>query len=102
MCRCTNFESNPYATVLVPEPADYFASCAATSMCEAKCKAEFRAFDRQLAIEAAAQYSSTRTIQKTVESMLFTELNEDAYTPMNILVSFFAFVSWLFYSTERR
>ena len=48
---------------------------------------EFKSFDRQLAVEAAAQFSDTgsRTIQKTVESMLFTELNEDTYMPMNIM-----------------
>jgi hypothetical protein len=45
-----DFASNPYATVLIPEPIDYFAACGATSMCEAKCGTEFTAFDRQLAV----------------------------------------------------
>ena len=43
-----DFLTNPYATVLIPEPMDYFSACSATSMCEAKCRAEFAAFDRQL------------------------------------------------------
>ncbi len=44
--RCTDFESNPYATVLIPEPMDYFSACSGTSMCEAKCRSEYNAFDR--------------------------------------------------------
>jgi hypothetical protein len=47
--------------------------------------AEYKAFDRQLAVEASMQHSGSRTIQKTVESMFFVDLNEDAYTPMNIM-----------------
>ena len=85
--RCNDFESNPYAIVLIPEPMDYFAACAATSVCEVKCRNEFKAFDRQLAVEAAAHFSNqqSRTVQKTVESMLFNDIDEDTYTPMNIM-----------------
>lgn len=82
-----DFSSNPYATVLIPEPMDYFAACAATSMCEAKCSSEFTSFDRQLALEAIMHSSDPvmRTIEKTTESLLFVDLDEDAYTPMNIM-----------------
>jgi hypothetical protein len=82
-----DFLTNPYATVLIPEPMDYFSACSATSMCEAKCRAEFAAFDRQLAQEAALHSMSpvTKTVEKTVESMLFLDLDDDAYTPMNIM-----------------
>jgi hypothetical protein len=82
-----DFERNPYAAVLIPEPMDYFAACAGTSMCEAKCSSEFQAFDRQLALEEVLHTTNpvTRTIEKTTESMLFVDLDEDAYTPMNIL-----------------
>ena len=85
--RCLDFSSNPYATVLIPEPMDYFAACSATSMCHAKCNAEFNAFDRQLAEEAALHSLSpmSKTVEKTTESMLFVDLDEDAYTPMNIM-----------------
>ena len=73
--------------MLVPEPMDYFAACGATSMCRAKCAAEFAAFDRQLAEDAAlhALAPVSKTVEKTTESMLFVDLDEDAYTPMNIL-----------------
>ena len=90
---------------------DYFSACSATSICESKCRAgtdvafqrlllltttdilknaEFKAFDHQLAIEAAAHImdgnnAKSRTIQKTVESLLFADVNEDSYTPMNIM-----------------
>lgn len=82
-----DFAANPYTTVLIPEPMDYFAACGSTSMCEAKCSSEFRAFDTQLAVEAAAHAMGpvTKTVEKTVESMLFVDLDEDAYTPMNIM-----------------
>jgi len=85
--RCMDFSTNPYATVLIPEPMDYFAACGATSMCEAKCNAEFTAFDRQLAMEQAlhSMAPTTRTIERTTESMLFVDLDEDAYMPMNIV-----------------
>lgn len=66
---------------------DYFAACGATSMCQAKCASEFAAFDRQLAEEAALHSLTpvSKTVEKTTESMLFVDLDEDAYTPMNIL-----------------
>jgi hypothetical protein len=56
-------------------------------MCHAKCNAEFNAFDRQLAEEAALHSLSpmSKTVEKTTESMLFVDLDEDAYTPMNIM-----------------
>lgn len=83
-----DFASNPYTTVLIPEPMDYFAACGATTMCESKCSADFRAFDQQRAVEAALHAPGSgvsKTVEKTVESMLFVDLDEDAYTPMNIM-----------------
>jgi hypothetical protein len=79
--------TNPYATVLIPEPMDYFASCGATSICEAKCGSEFTAFDRQLALEESLHSIApmTKTMEKTTESMLFVDLDEDAYIPMKIM-----------------
>ena len=66
---------------------DYSAACGATSMCHAKCSAEFDAFDRQLLEEAALHSMApvSKTVEKTTESMLFVDLDEDAYTPMNIM-----------------
>lgn len=82
-----DFASNPYTTVLIPEPMDYFSACGSTSMCEAKCRAEYQSFDQQLALEAIVHSSDpvTKTIEKVTESMLFVDLDEDAYTPMNIM-----------------
>jgi len=73
--------------VLIPEPMDYFSACSATSMCEAKCRAEYESFDKQLAVEAAMHSMDpvSKTIEKVTESMLFVDLDEDAYTPMNIM-----------------
>ena len=57
-------------------------------MCAIKCRSEFDAFDAQLAIESSANFDwqeAPKTIEKTVESMFFVDLNDDAFMPMNIL-----------------
>jgi hypothetical protein len=56
-------------------------------MCEAKCRAEYAAFSRQLAQEEAvhSMVPVTRMVEKVTESMLFVDLDDDALTPMNIL-----------------
>jgi hypothetical protein len=51
--RCMDFEDNPYATVLIPEPFDYFAGCAATTQCRLQCAVESDAFET--ALESFAQ-----------------------------------------------
>jgi hypothetical protein len=82
-----DFATNPYAAVLIPEPMDYFAACGATSMCEAKCRAEYESFAKQLVVEEAMHSMSptTKSVERTTESMLFVDLDDDAYTPMNIM-----------------
>ena len=56
-------------------------------MCEAKCNAYFTAFNRQLALEKAlhSMCPITKTIERATESMLFVDLDEDAFMPMNIM-----------------
>jgi hypothetical protein len=85
--KCMDFESNPYATVLMPEPVDYFSACGRTTMCSLKCEADFTAFDTALAEFANAKAPlappSVKTSQQ--ESRFFVDANEDAYTPMIIL-----------------
>lgn len=41
-----DFSTNPFTTVLIPEPIDYFAACSATSVCEAKCFPEISSFQQ--------------------------------------------------------
>ncbi len=43
--RCTDFESDPFVVVLLPEPVDYFRSCGATMLCEQRCCAEITDFE---------------------------------------------------------
>ena len=85
--KCMDFEGNPYATVLIPEPVDYFSACARTSMCSLKCDADFSAFDADLAnyANAAAPLAPPTVKTSQQESRFFVDLNEDAYTPMQIL-----------------
>jgi hypothetical protein len=82
-----DFATNPYATVLIPEPMDYFAACGSTSMCKAKCRSEYDAFERQLLQEEAvhSMVPVVRTVEKVTESLLFVDLDDDTFTPMNIL-----------------
>jgi hypothetical protein len=83
--KCTDFVENPYATVLIPEPLDYFAACGKTSICRTKCNVDISAFE----LAYANDFTSSMTPQSTVistkeESLLFMDLNLDAYTPMRI------------------
>lgn len=84
--RCLDISQNPYATVLMPEPMDYFASCSATDICKIKCYAEITAFEEELAKYNASSSSITdsTTITKVQESQFFSALDRDAYTPMKI------------------
>lgn len=83
--KCTDFEANPYATVLMPEPVDYFLSCSRTSFCALKCATDFDAFDAELLRHANAAEGQASVVRGEQESLFFPELDEDAYTPMHIL-----------------
>jgi hypothetical protein len=56
-------------------------------MCRSKCGTEYRAFEKQLLQEEVMHSMApvVRTVEKVTESMMFVDLDEDAYTPMNIL-----------------
>lgn len=58
-----------------------------TSICEIKCRPEFDAFDAQLAMDAVAntEEGTSQTVERNVESMFFSDLNEDSFMPMNVL-----------------
>eukprot|EP00961_Rhodomonas_salina_P305171 3941888-Rhodomonas_salina.1 len=36
--QCTNFNTNPFVSVIVPSPLDYFRACGDTAICKARCK----------------------------------------------------------------
>lgn len=68
---------------MIPEPIDYFTGCARTSFCEAKCYGEIQAFNAERERNLAARLQTT-TFTRTQESLFFTDLNEDAFTPFKI------------------
>jgi hypothetical protein len=81
--KCSDFENNAFATVLIPEPYDYFAICATTSICALKCSVEMQAFD-----EARLQYTqsgSPKVVQTTATSLFFNDKDDDSDMPMKIV-----------------
>jgi hypothetical protein len=83
--KCTDFVSNPYAAVLLPDPLDYFAACGKTSLCRMKCDADISAFEQAYVTDITPRMQPLSTvIAQTQESMMFMDLNLDAYTPMKI------------------
>jgi hypothetical protein len=81
--RCMDFESNPFATVLIPEPFDYFAGCASTTQCALQCAVEMDAFD-----EAFIRYLDSpqpRVTNTQTRSYFFNDMNEDSTMPMKIV-----------------
>jgi hypothetical protein len=83
--KCTDFIANPYATVLLPEPLDYFSACGKTSLCRIKCLADISAFELAYSRDVTSTMTPQSTvISKTQESLMFMDLNLDAYTPMKI------------------
>lgn len=60
--RCMDFVSNPFATVLIPEPVDYFMACGQTSLCALKCAADFDAFEAELLNRAKSAVAGTSIV----------------------------------------
>jgi len=42
--HCLDFQTDPHVVVLVPDPVDYFAKCADTTLCHSLCGSLWRAF----------------------------------------------------------
>jgi hypothetical protein len=81
--RCLDFDGNPFATVLIPEPFDYFAGCAMTTLCENKCRTEISTFND--ALLRYGQQGNSRRLDTVATSLFFNNLDEDALMPMKIV-----------------
>ena len=81
--RCMDFDGNPFATVLIPEPFDYFASCAMTTLCENKCRTEISAFNE--ALLRNGQQGGRKMLDTVATSLFFNDLDEDSLMPMKIV-----------------
>ena len=81
--RCMDFDGNPFATVLIPEPFDYFAACGRTTLCDNKCRTEITAFDQALSMHA--QQGKPKTLGTVVTSLFFNDIDEDSLMPMKIV-----------------
>jgi len=64
--NCLDFDTDPHVVVIMPSPPDYFLQCAATSLCQSLCAAEWEAF--QAADTTAV---AMPTIEITTESPFF-------------------------------
>lgn len=74
--QCSDFEGDPHVVVLVPQPVDYFARCAGTSMCKGpggKCAPEWQRFQEEVARQDAATPlgMATTTVSVATESPFF-------------------------------
>ena len=76
--KCTDFSGDPHVVVIVPQPVDYFARCAGTSMCKGvggKCWQEWASFQGALAEAAAAPTQQTMSV--SIESSFFPGVETD-------------------------
>lgn len=64
--QCLNYDGNPHVVVTMPQPSEYFAHCAKTSLCKAKCSSLWAAF--QARVRTPVELPS---IQVTTESFFF-------------------------------
>lgn len=64
--HCLDFQTDPHVVVLVPQPMDYFAKCADTSLCHSLCGSLWQAFQA-----ANATPVDLPEVQFTTESLFF-------------------------------
>lgn len=81
---CMDFEQNPFASVLIPEPYDFWGACGATSLCRMKCSPLFLAFEAEKA-KALYRGPAVQSLSRTVESRFFQQVDRDAFMPFPIL-----------------
>ena len=88
--QCWNYNTNAYASVLMPEPSDFWNVCGTTEMCRSKCYGVVSLFENALAsykqtmLPGEEPYKS-KTIERTVESKMFLDTNRDSVLPFNVL-----------------
>lgn len=76
--HCLDFETDPHVVVLVPQPVDYFARCADTSLCHSLCGSLWRAFQA-----ANATPVDMPEVQFTTESLFFPGAYDPAVAMTN-------------------
>lgn len=74
--HCLDFKTDPHVVVLVPQPVDYFAKCADTSLCHSLCGSLWEAFQA-----ANATPADLPDVVFTTESLFFP----GAYDPSVVL-----------------
>jgi len=72
---CQDFVGEPGTMVMLPDPVDYWRSCAWTDVCRTKCLAPIQAFETQRMLSGidALQAHVTTTSVATVESRFFSD-----------------------------
>ena len=72
---CQDFVGEPGTMVMIPDPVDYWRSCAWTDVCRTKCLAPMQAFETQRMLSGidALQAHVTTTSVATVESRFFSD-----------------------------
>ena len=76
--HCLDFQTDPHVVVLVPQPVDYFAKCADTSLCHSLCGSLWQAF--QAANVTAVDMPE---VEFTTESLFFPGVYDPALVMTN-------------------
>lgn len=83
--QCSNFRSDPQVVVIMPEPVDYFRGCGATTYCRTRCAGTWEAFDEARARYDPARLTSSREIERTVDSLFFPSVVKDMIAPGQVV-----------------
>jgi hypothetical protein len=83
--QCSNYRADPQVVVLMPEPVDYFRGCGATTYCKTKCVGTWNAFDEARSRYDATTLTSSRNLEKMVDSLFFPSVVADMIAPGQIV-----------------
>lgn len=79
--QCSNYRADPHVVVIMPEPVDYFRGCGATTYCRAKCAGNWEAFDAARAAYDPARLTTSRELERTVDSLFFPSVVAEMIAP---------------------
>ena len=74
--QCLAFDRDPQVVVIMPEPVDYFQTCATTDFCLTKCAVEWGSFQSKLALVQTPQSNSV-TVTQSTQSLFFPTIGVD-------------------------
>ncbi len=77
--ECVNFEANPYSSVMIPSPVDYFRVCGGTTSCHTKCAPFSNALKQEIEIRNGDARSPALSFTTSLESAMFKRFGFEEY-----------------------